>query len=103
MHRSLFATIALVASTAAVHAYEATAYEHAQLIPIPDYSQPHGSAGGAAALDAAQALPASFTFHLNARERSAWSNLPAWMVPRAGVSIGEMSDPQRLLLFEFLA
>ena len=111
MHRGLFATFAFVASTVASQAHEAPAHEHVQLIPIPAYSLPNGSAGGAAALDAAQALLASFgesaiaelVLDLNAPERSAWSNLPARMVPRAGISVGEMSDPQRRLLFEFLA
>ena len=111
MRCSLFTTIAFVASAAAAQAHEAPAHEHARLIPIPAYSQPHGSAGGAAALEAAQALLASFdeaaretfVFELDARERSAWSNLPARMVPRAGIPVGEVSDPQRRLLFEFLA
>ena len=111
MVRSLFTILALVASTIVTQAHEAPAHEHARLIPIPAYDQPHGPAGGTAALDAAQALLASFddavratlVFDLNARERSAWSNLPARMVPRAGVSVGDMSDPQRRLLFRFLA
>ena len=42
-------------------------------------------------------------FDLDAPERAGWSNLPASYVPRAGKSVGELSDVQRTLLFEFLA
>ncbi len=42
-------------------------------------------------------------FDLDARERANWSDLPARIVIRAGISIGELSDDQRKLLFRFLA
>ena len=32
-----------------------------------------------------------------------WSNLPAISVPRAGILVGELSDDQRKLLFDFLS
>ena len=40
---------------------------------------------------------------LNAKEREGWSNLPARFVTRAGISVGDLSDDQRKLLFDFLA
>ena len=42
-------------------------------------------------------------FDLNAKEREGWSNLPARFVTRAGISVGDLSDDQRKLLFDFLA
>lgn len=102
------ATFLLVASASA---HEAPTDEHAQLIPIPVYSQPYGAASGATSLQAAEAFLAAFDdaakvqfmFDLNAQERAGWSNLPAGIVDRTGISVGEMSDEQRALLFEFLA
>ena len=92
-------------------AHEAPSHEHAQLIPIPEYSPPVGGASAAASLQAAQAFLASFgeatrakfLFDLDAPERAGWSNLPASSVPRAGISVDELSDDQRRLLFDFLA
>jgi len=92
-------------------AHEAPTHEHARLVPIPEYSQPYGPASGAAALQAVEALLAAFgddekgglMFDIDAEERTQWSNLPAGARGRSGVSIGEMSDEQRGLLFEFLA
>jgi len=92
-------------------AHEAPAHEHARLVPIPEYSRPYGPASGSAALQAAEALLAAFgdgeradfMFDFDADERAEWSNLPAGIVERSGISIGEMSDEQRGLLFAFLA
>ena len=92
-------------------AHEAPSHDHAELTPIPEYSPPAGGASAAASLQAAQAFLASFDeptraqflFDLDAPERAAWSNLPASSVPRAGISVGELSDAQRKLLFGFLA
>ena len=92
-------------------AHEAPSHEHSELIPIPEYSPPVGGASAAASLQAAQAFLASFDeptraqflFGLNAPERAGWSNLPASSVPRAGISVGALSDAQRKLLFDFLA
>lgn len=97
--------------TTAVFAHEASTHDHATLVPIPDYSQPYGEASGAASLKAAEALlatfddatKAQFMFDLTAANRAAWTNLPAGIVERSGLSIGEMTDEQRGLLFEFLA
>lgn len=95
----------------AATAHEAPTHEHAQLIPIPAYAQPYGPASGAAALQAAEAFLASLDatakaqamFAPDAPERAGWSNLPAGIVDRTGLSVGEMSDDQRRLLFDFLA
>ena len=92
-------------------AHEAPSHEHAELIPIPAYAPPAGEASAAASLRAAEAFLASLdeatraanVFPLDAPERAGWSNLPASSVPRAGVAIGELSDTQRKLLFDFLA
>lgn len=102
--------LSLVLATAAL-AHEAPTHEHAEIVPIPPYAQPYGEASGAAALQAAEALlatfdaatKAQFMFALDAPERAAWSNLPAGLVERTGISIGELSEDQRGLLFAFLA
>ncbi|WP_421703782.1 DUF3500 domain-containing protein [Aliiroseovarius sp.] len=115
MNRVALAVLALSALTlnaaAPLSAHEAPAHAHAQLVPIPDYAPPEGGASGAAALVAAKAFLASFEGHetsefmfdLDAQTRTMWSNLPAGIVSRAGVSVGDMSDHQRGLLFDFLA
>lgn len=92
-------------------AHEAPNHEHAELIPIPPHGPPVGGASAAASLEAARTFLASLDeatrakslFDLDAPERAGWSNLPASSVPRAGVSVGELSDEQRRLLFHFLA
>ena len=92
-------------------AHEAPSHEHAELIPIPAYAPPFGQASAAASLRAAEAFLASLDeatsaqtlFELDVPERAGWSNLPASSVPRAGISVGELSDDQRKLLFDFLA
>lgn len=107
---ALIATFLAAASLPAV-AHQAPVHEHTQLVPIPDYDLPYGPAGGAAALQAANAFlatfdettKAQFMFELDAQERSEWSNLPAGIVNRIGISVGELSDDQRKQLFEFLA
>ena len=108
----LFATTAIalcMATTVAAH--QAPRHDHSQLIPIPAYSQPYGAASGVASLRAADAFlatfddsaKAQFMFELLAPERAGWSNLPAGIVNRSGISVDELSDEQRGLLFEFLA
>ena len=47
-----------------------------------------------ATLNPAQKQKASFAFD-DAQQRTRWSNLPVTMVPRAGLSLGELSEPQR--------
>lgn len=109
--RSLPRAALLLALTASAHAHEAPTHEHAELVPIPAYELPYGQAGGSAALEAATALLATFDeeakarfmFAMDAPERTNWSNLPAGLVRRSGISIGELSDDQRVLLFDFLA
>lgn len=94
-----------------VAAHDAPTHEHMQLVPIPAYAQTYGSASGAAALKGAEAFLASvdadtkaqFMFDLNSPNRANWSNLPAGIVDRTGISVGELSDAQRALLFDFLA
>ncbi|NRB05307.1 MAG: DUF3500 domain-containing protein [Rhodobacteraceae bacterium] len=108
----LFSAAALTfCLTTALFAHESPTHEHAEIVPIPAYSQPYGQASAAAALEAVQALLATFDeagraefmFDLNGPTRAAWSNLPAGIVDRTGISIGDMSDDQRALLFAFLA
>ena len=92
-------------------AHEAPKHEHAQLIPIPQYSQPYGQASAASALKAAHVFldsfdsetKSQFMFDLDAPERGNWSNLPAGIVDRTGISVAELNDEQRKLLFNFLA
>jgi hypothetical protein len=42
-------------------------------------------------------------FDLHGPTRAMWSNLPAGLVPRTGISLGELTEEQRALLFTFLA
>ena len=92
-------------------AHETPNHEHAELIPIPPYGPPVGGASAEASLEAARTFLASLDeatrakslFALDAPERAGWSNLPASSVPRVGVSVGELSDDQRKLFFDFLA
>lgn len=94
-----------------LHAHEASAHEHAEFVPIPEYRLPFYESGAMASLQAVEAFLASLNpaqrtrvmFGLDARERAGWSNLPARFVKRAGISIGDLSDQQRGLLFDFLA
>jgi len=94
-----------------VMAHDAPMHDPVQIVPLPPYAQPHGQASGAAALKAAQAFLASidentraqFVFDPNSASRAKWSNLPAGIVERTGISVGELSKAQRGLLFEFLA
>jgi hypothetical protein len=107
---SLVFGAALFVATPSV-AHEAPIHAHTEIVPIPTYEQPFGQASGAAALMAAEVFLASFDddakaqfmFDLHDPKRAAWSNLPAGLVTRSGVSIGEMTAEQRLLLFAFLA
>ncbi|MDE2912015.1 MAG: DUF3500 domain-containing protein [Paracoccaceae bacterium] len=104
-------TILISALALPCSAHEARDHEHAELVPIPEYHLPFGEAGAAASLQAAEAFLASLDeairaqimFDLDAEERAGWSNLPAGSFPRAGISVGELSDDQRKLLFDFLA
>ena len=83
-------------------AHEAPTDDHAELVPIPAYDPPYGEASAVASLRAAEAFLASFdeatraefVFDLDAPERAGWSNLPASYVPRAGISVGELSERQ---------
>ena len=108
--KALTTTAALFLATAAF-AHDAPIHEHTQIVPIPAYAQPYGPASGAAALKAAETFLASiddttkaqFMFELNSPNRAKWSNLPAGIVERTGISVGDLTDEQRGLLFEFLA
>ena len=107
----LITTAGALALASSVAAHDAPTHEHAEIVPIPAYAQPYGAASGAAALEAAEALlatfdeatKAQFMFELDGETRANWSNLPAGIVDRTGISIGEMSQDQRGLLFAFLA
>lgn len=107
----LTSTALMLALAAPLAAHETASHEHAEIVPIPAYSQPYGTASAAASLEAAKALLATFEadvleqfmFDADSDIRATWSNLPAGIVDRSGISIGELSDAQRGLLFEFLA
>ena len=83
-------------------AHEAPAHDHAELVPSPAYDPPCGEASAVASLRAAEAFLASFDeatraeilFDLDAPECAGWPNLPASHVPRAGISVGELSERQ---------
>ena len=108
---STFALVLAFSLTQACLAHEAPRHEHAGLVPIQEYRLPFGEASAQASLQAAEAFLASFDeetevkliYDLDAKERASWSNLPARHVTRAGISLGELSDGQRKLLFDFLA
>ena len=101
-------TILLVSPLAAHDAPEQKSHS---VVPIPDYWQPYGDASAKTALQAAteqlsqfsDAETARFVFDFDADIRQTWSNLPAAMVERAGISVGEMDADQRSSLFHFLA
>ena len=108
---STFALVLAFSLAPACLAHEAPRHEHVELLPIQEYRLPFGEASARASLQAAKAFLASFDegteakliYDLDAKERAGWSNLPARYVTRAGISIGELSDGQRKLLFDFLA
>ena len=104
----LVVTIALAGSA---FAHNVPNDEHIELVPIPKYNSTIGPASARVSLQVAKNLLASFDdttrqqilFDLNAKERQGWSNLPARFVKRSGIKIGNMSDEQRQLLFDFLS
>lgn len=108
---STFALVLAFSLAPACLAHEAPRHEHVELLPIQEYRLPFGEASARASLQAAEAFLASFDeetkakliYDLDAKERAGWSNLPARHVTRAGISLGELSDGQRKLLFDFLA
>ncbi len=111
MMKTTLSALAIAVAATVTQAHEAPIDEHTQLIPIPAYSLPYGEASAKASLQAATAFLASFpeeelqnvVFEQDSAKRAQWSNLPAGIVKRVGVSIGELSDEQRGLLFEFLS
>ena len=108
---SMIAVALTFSLSPACEAHEAPTHEHAELIPIQEYRLPFGEASAQASLQAAEAFlvsldegtKAKLIYDLDAKERAGWSNLPARVVSRAGISVGELSDDQRKLLFDFLA
>ena len=105
----LAALLAVSAPMATAH--QATIDEHAQLVPIPAYAPPSGGANSTAAHAAMQELLATFNGAMQFvfrrpfgdETRENWSNLPARLVPREGLNVGDMTDEQRALLFAFLS
>ncbi|MCV6612576.1 MAG: DUF3500 domain-containing protein [Amphritea sp.] len=104
------AALSTILSTQAIaHVIEID--KNTELVPIPAYNLPYGPANGENALRAAQAFLASFddetkehfVFDLKDSVRREWSNLPAGIVDRSGLSVGEMNPEQRARLFEFLS
>jgi Protein of unknown function (DUF3500) len=55
-----------------------------------------------AALDSSQRSKVLFEFN-DEKQRVRWSNLPTTMVPRAGLKMGELTEPQRSAAFKLLA
>ena len=55
-----------------------------------------------AALDSTQRAKVLFDFN-DEKQRVRWSNLPTTMVPRAGLKMGELTEPQRSAAFKLLA
>ncbi len=55
-----------------------------------------------ATLDANQKQKVLFAFD-DRQQRTRWSNLPVRMVPRAGLSMGDLSEPQRAAAFALLS
>jgi hypothetical protein len=55
-----------------------------------------------AALDSSQRSRVLFDFN-DEKQRVRWSNLPTTMVPRAGLKMGELTEPQRGTAFKLLA
>ena len=108
---SMAAVAFVVALNVACMSFRTPTHELAELIPIPAYSPPGGGASAAASLQPTQAYLSSpddatrvnILFDLDAPEHAGWSNLPASSVPRAEISVGELSDNQRKRLFDFLA
>ena len=102
---------AMTLLNSAAIAHKAEIDEHASLVPIPAYSNSYGQAGGASAYQAADVFLSSLNkeqrsaivFPLSAEERKGWSNLPAKYVQRSGLKLGDLSDPQIVLLFDFLS
>lgn len=104
----------LIASTAVsfiASAHEAPQHDHAAIVPIPAYNYGTSQSSADTAYHAVTDLIESLTqeqktsalFAYIADERANWSNLPVGMVPRDGLSIGELSESQRDKLFEFLS
>lgn len=109
--RLFVSTVLSLSLSVPASAHIVSSSKQTDLVPIPAYSQPHGQASAAAALNAANALLASFgeksrsqfMFDLNGKTRANWSNLPAGIVDRTGISMGELNEEQRGLVFDFLA
>ena len=92
-------------------AHQSTPHQHHRLVPIPEYAPFHGVASGQSALEAMSQFiasvetktKASFMLEFSSDQRFKWSNLPAGIVERTGISVGELSDDQRMLLFQALS
>ncbi|KAF3977051.1 MAG: DUF3500 domain-containing protein [Methylococcales symbiont of Iophon sp. n. MRB-2018] len=92
-------------------AHQTAAHKHAPLVPIPEYDKSYGVAGGASAYQGAMAFlsvlsedeKAKIIYAIDAKARAGWSNLPAKMVKRGGLKLGDLSDQQIAVLFNFLS
>ena len=107
----LVCTILFSCISTGVFSHDASPDSHKKLIPIPEYNHPYNDASGNSATKAIEAFLGTFeedalnkfVFPLKSKKRRKWSNLPAGIYDREGISIGELSDEQRNLLFKFLA
>lgn len=92
-------------------AHQVTQNEHAEIVPIPQFSEATNTSNGYQSWLAARTLLNSFSdekqsqliYDFDHNSRHNWSNLPAKMVQRAGLNIGVMTESQRQLLFKFLS
>ena len=94
-----------------VAAHQGVTHAHMPLVPIPEYGNASEEANGESARLAAEDFLSTLSrrqrgaivFALDADERTGWSNLPAGIVKRAGLSLGDLSDKQIGALFTFLS
>ena len=84
--RALYVLAALSLIAASVHADPAPQPETARVVKAAN--------DFLATLDAKQRTGVSYAYD-DEKQRTRWSNLPTRMTPRGGLSMGELSEPQR--------
>lgn len=105
----LFTLIGL--SIANLNAHQVIKNKNADIVPIPQFSESDVVANGYQSWLAANQLLKAFSkekqdqllYNFDDKSRLSWSNLPAKMVQRAGLNIGQMTEEQRQFLFKFLS
>lgn len=97
-----------------VFAHQVAIDKQTQLVPIPAYNPPVGGPSVTASVDTLNAFLETINpvfhkiypllmFDFNDKARKDWSNLPSRFAHRQGMSLAEMTDKQRALLFQFLS